>query len=259
METNQEEAVESNPGLEILRDGILAASAEMILGTDFDTAAFGPAGNPIVKDAIRFDKEWYEIFGGASAGLIAQGISDATSLAKGSYYMAVGSDDDPDNVFALNSGDILDAFKPISSVNNTIKVLRAAQVGKWMSSNETVLADIDLQDAIASALTGLEKEDITDIYLRLESSKDVKNYINEGRREVQKEYQRARRSIEIGDMDAFEYHIRRAKAFGVVYALTDKDMARASNQGFSMDTLEEASKERYDNYVREYYKRKNNQ
>lgn len=257
METGMDETVENSFVLETLRDGIIATAIEMVTGSDFDTGNFGPAGNPVFKDAFRFDKEWYELFGGASAGIIAHGVSEGTGVVKGVYYMSQGFDLDPDNPFPVSAQDVIDVFRPISSVNNTAKIWAAANTGKWMSGNQTYLGDISLQEALVSGIVGLEKEDITDTFLRLESAKDVKNLINTGRREVQKQYSIARQALDRGDMDSYSRAISKAKALGVVYGLTPRDMSNSASRGFTPESLEDASQERLDNYVKEFYKRRN--
>ena len=168
--------------------------------------------------------------------------------------MIAGDDEDPENPHALNINDVLDYLKPISTVNNTHKYWKAIQTGKWISGNETVMGEIGANEALASAITGLELEDMTDNYLRMESGADLKSIIKNDQRTVQKEFARARRALDKGDFDAYNMHVKRGRAAGI--GLSTRQMKQAVDRGFSPETLTDSTRNYMDTYYRDYWKRK---
>lgn len=257
MENGLEEEVEDSLFLESVRDGIIATGIEMASGSDFDTAPFGPAGNPFFKDVLRYDKDWYEIFGGASAGVTLDLMKSSGNIGAGIYYMTVGSDSDEDNPYALDIYDFADLLKPISSANNLMKAYRAQHLGKWVTANETVVGDVTFGESVASGIIGIELEDVTDTYLRLESVEDIRKIKNDAKREVQKEALRARRSLDSGDIDAHRWHVKKSRGIAILNGLNEREHSKAFQRGFEPETLEEASQEKLDKVLREFYERKN--
>lgn len=256
MESGLDETVEDSPALESIRDGVMSVAMEMATGMDFDTAAFGPAGNPFFKELLANEKPWYEIAGGASASIIADFVSDVKPAIKG-LGDAITLDNNSENVFKINESEIIDVLNmlQVASVDNATKLYRALSIGQWISKNDTIMADISVQEAYIAAISGLQPERVTDTFLRFESGKSVREAIKSAQKEARIEFQRARFALDAGDMDNFRYHMANARKAGISGGLTNVQLSKSHDEGFSPETLEESSIDSYNRYVLDYYKR----
>lgn len=255
METGIDKEADDNVFLEAIRDGVLSTAIDVMTGMDFDTAPYGPSGNPFLKDVTRGDKTWYEVFGGASAGILADMVGP---VFKGVYRMVTDgpSSDDPFYIDKELMFDLINQSQ-VSSLKNSVKLWKALNTGKWISGNDTILGDISTTEAWISAVTGLEIEDVTDTFLQLETNKDIKDYLNSLETDVRKEYSKARRALDMGDSEAYAYHTKKAKAMAIQGGMDPRKQYKAFSDGFYPQDLEEAAKERMQTYVMDYYKRKN--
>jgi hypothetical protein len=244
VENGWDETVEDNLLLKAMKDGILSVGIGMTTGMDFDTSRLSPGGLSVFKDIFRGDKDWYEIFGGASAGIIADILSETVP-----YLNA-------DDGIEANAYEVLDVFKNISTVNQAIKLSKAINTGKWLTNNETYMGDITLQEAFISSLTGLELERFTDAFLKLEVGKDAKASFDSTMKEVTKNYARAFRAAEANDFESYETFIRRAKSIGIPQGFTLNDFRKASERGRAITPLTEAAEENYQKYIVERNERK---
>lgn len=256
MELDIEEDVENNPLYETLRDGVLSTAVEQMAGMfgedlDLDTSPYGPAGNPFFKDFLNEDKDWHEVFGGASAGVVAD-LVGPLAIGLRDAVLNNGSEE----VFSVTIDDVLDYLKPISSVNNATKGYRYLQTGKWVTSNQTRIGDMTGMQAIAAGMMGLSPEHITDAYLRREVVQDTSAEIRKYQFEVQKEYSAARNALLRGDEDMMVYHIKRAKAAGISTGLTDRQIASAYRKGFNSMDLDDAQLKKYQDIVIKHLKMK---
>lgn len=253
MQEGYDKTIESNPVLEAIRDGIQSVGLEMLTGMDFDTGPYGPAGLPAIKQMLNGDSSWYEVFGGASAGIVADMMGP---LAKGAWDMVFGEGQDSAfQVDAQTMAGFLDKTQ-VSTLKNSVKLWKALNTGKWITGNESVVGDVSMTEAVIASLSGLDLESHSDTYLRFEMSKEVKDEITKARKDMRAEYQRARRAMEAGEMESYAYHTKRAKAIGIQNGLTETDKQRAFMDGFYPQTLEEASQKSLEDYVLKHYERK---
>ena len=230
METGMDQTVEESFFLETLRDGILATAVEMATGIDVDTSNYGPAGLPVFKDLTRQDGDWYDVFGGASAGIILDIVSGVVPS------MALGQGNEPD------AYDLLDVLKNISTVNNGIKLTKALNTGKWLTNNETYLGDITAQEAFISFFTGLELENFTDAFIAIEAGKDFKAGRQSGIKEATKEYSRANMALERGDVEGYKRHIKRAEAISITEGLLPSEKSTALRRGMQLESMSDKAK-----------------
>lgn len=158
----------------VITEGLPAAFLAMVTGGGDPSKGnwynvgerFGPGGFDTIREALRGDKSFMEIMGGASYS-IAKGIWDGTD---GFRQMATSfMRDDP---YTLTAADVVDAFKEISSVNQAWKGIAALQTGRWLSKKESYLADVGPASAIFMAATGLQPQGVSDLQLMSWSTKD---------------------------------------------------------------------------------------
>lgn len=243
MESGLNEIIDENIFLETLRDGILSTSIEMLTGVDFDTKSFGPAGLPAIKDLVRQDGDWYDIFGGASASIIMDILSGAMP------FLEINRSVEPD-VY-----NVIDVLKNVSTVNNAVKLYKALNTGKWLTNNETYLGDISAQEAWISAITGLELERFTNAFITLEASRDVKASVDSAIKDVTKEFSRANMARENGDYETFESHVQRAEALAIAGGLSPSQISLARRRGMQLDSLDEKAKDQFSKIVIERQER----
>lgn len=255
LENGYKDTVENNPMIEALTDGILSTGLKMMTGVDLDTSPYGPAGNPFFKDVIRGDKNAYEIFGGASAGIIIDAISP---LFKGLYDM-ISMETSTDSVFDVTTSNIISSLRNISSVNNVVRLAQALNTGKYITKNGTVVGDVTVAEAYINAITALDLQDFSDAFLQIESMADTKAMVSGAIKDATKEYGAARRALEENDKDAFKYHVERAKAIGIRSGLSSKELSVARERGFNTRDLTDSVAERFNEYVIDHNnKRKGN-
>jgi len=250
LEEGMEEQVEDSFLLETARDGIFSTSIEMLTGMDFDTSNFGPAGNEYFSDMVEGNLEWYEMFGGAGASIAANIASDVLPALSG-IEDAITLDNKEGGMFSINEAEVIDLLNTfqVSSLDNATKLWKALNTGKWISRNGTILGDVSVQEAFVSSITGLSTEDISETFLRLDSGKKVKELIRSGQKQVTSEYQRARLALDKKDVDAFTYHMKKAKQYGIENGLTSSHMSQSYKDGFDPKTLEEVGLEVMNDYV----------
>lgn len=139
---------------------------------------YGIQGFETLREAIRGDKTWWEVFGGAGFS-VTKGIWDGSDGFR--EAMLSGLREDGKKV-PMTVDDVVDVFKEITSVNQSWKALAALNTGRWLSKKEAFLTDVSPTSAIFMAVTGLQPQGVSDLQLMSWSLKDktaMEKYVGE--------------------------------------------------------------------------------
>jgi hypothetical protein len=180
-----------------LMEGLPAAMIAMTTGNWYNlNDRYAPAGFELMREIVRGDEHFMEIFGGAAYSTIS-GIIESTD---GFYNAMMSGIRDDDKHFPLKVEDFVDIFKEISSVNNTWRTAMAINTGRWMSKKGVYMSDVTAQNAIVNFITGLSPEaevdggktgrSITDIQHMALSNKSLKELENHVSAQFGKEFRR---------------------------------------------------------------------
>lgn len=162
---------DNNLATKLLFDGIPSVMLEGITGTKWDIPSrYGPSGNSMIKDLLRGDKTFLEALGGVSGSSIAHYMSTSEP-----FFKALASTMYEDK-YPLKMSDVTEFFKGISTVNNISKAYYAIAYGQYVSKNQTVLDEVSASQGIFMALTGLQPQEVSDAYLKVESMKDLQEH-----------------------------------------------------------------------------------
>src|SRR5690606_28390991 len=112
---------------------------------------------------------WGEVLMGASGGILADTFKAAFG-STGQVVMDLGDLYEGGNNISIRvlKDDLIEPFKNISTVNNSLKMWEAINTGRWISKSGTVLADdITVKEAIMGAAFGVTPDRVSDAYAKL--------------------------------------------------------------------------------------------
>jgi hypothetical protein len=133
---------------------------------------YGVQGLDFIRDALRSDRTMWDIVGGAGFSTLADTWDNASGLynVMGSWVRRDGKH------FPLKAQDFVDFFKGASVVNNTDKLITAANTGKWMSKKENYLADTSVANAIFMYISGLSPLGMSDMQIMRWTKREEKDF-----------------------------------------------------------------------------------
>lgn len=169
---------------------------------------FGAQGFETIREAMRGDKTFWDIVGGAGYSVL-KGIYDQSDGFGNAMLSLIRGDSDKKVQFAPE--DLLDVFKEITSVNQTWKAIAALNTGRWYSKKEGYLTDVSPLSAIFMSATGLQPQDVSDMQLMSWSNKDRKAFEDATEKSAIQEIRRAIRIQNDNPEQAAKY-MGRAKA-----------------------------------------------
>lgn len=196
--------VEASTIAEFFRDGLGAAMIEW--GTEVDTnfgERMGPSGNPFFKDILRGEKSVYEMFGGVSGSTVLEAAATTMPFIKSLVTAIVD-----DTTYPTLTEDALRMASTVSSVNVGRNVYNAIALNKIMTKNGDTVTDVDAFTGSLLAISGLQKQDVSDMYLKIEMNRDLKAHKEAYGKEFTKNYRRYLRAFADGDMDTAETMLR---------------------------------------------------
>lgn len=138
----------------------------------------------LMQDILRPDESWWKLWMGAGGSKVKDIISDFDPFLKSMVHNDV--------VFPRTLSDYTDIAREINSVNTAFKGITAIMLGKAMSKKDMVLTDnITVPQALFMAGSGLQKQEVSDVFLRNWSEKDWKEYRENASKMFQQEFHRA--------------------------------------------------------------------
>ena len=186
-------------------EGLPALMLGIVTGNQYNVGdRWGPSGFETIREAMRGDRTWYEVAGGASFSV----LSSVWSASDGFMNAMLSGLRDDDKKFPATIEDVSDLFKEITSFNQAWKAYMAIQTGRWLSKKEMYLTDVSASNALFMAITGLQPQGVADLQLQSWSQKDEneKNkYIGE---QFTQEFRRALREHDQNPEQAKKYFTR---------------------------------------------------
>lgn len=162
----------------------------------------GVQGFNTVGEFMNGDKTAWDLVGGAAFSTIGGAIAGTSGFRDEMMQFIRG---DGGKVSAAN---IADAFKEVSSANNTFKMIAALNSAKWYSKKENLVAsDVTPFQAVFSYLTGLTFQSATDANLMSVSNKDKEKFVKSQTEKFTKEFRRALDAGDAGDKAAYDHHM----------------------------------------------------
>lgn len=158
-------------GFEAVMEGIPSVILEAMGGPELDVGArYGTGGITVFRDWIRDEKGIGEIALGAS-GSVA--VDVAASLAPAfKAVLGLATDSPDDTLYYTTPEMVVKTIQNISGVSNAIKLIWAANTGKWMSKYGRVVDNVETGDAFWMALTGANTQQINEMYIMKDIHKD---------------------------------------------------------------------------------------
>lgn len=247
-----EGVIYNDTALEPFMDGLLPTASEALFGTDFDwSGSYGPNGIPTFRDLLNGDKTWGEVLMGASGGILADTFKAAFG-STGQVVMDLGDLYEGGNNVSIRvlKDDLIEPFKNISTVNNSLKMWEAINTGRWISKSGTVLADdITVKEAIMGAAFGVTPDRVSDAYAKLSAKYDNdenrRKYLKEVRSWTSKGVQAANK----GDMETARIYFSRAKSAAIRGGVSQSSYNSAVSDGLSDTPLTEKAEQTFQKFL----------
>jgi len=149
-------------------EGIPALVAGMATGNWYNIGErYGAQGFEQLKEALRGDKPWWTIVGGASFGTFHNMFT-----AGDGFVTAISNAIKGTGEFKFKPEDFLDPLKEIQSVNSIWHAIAAINTGNWLSKKEYVLGQVSPLNAVFMSAFGLQPQDANDVFTKTWSIKD---------------------------------------------------------------------------------------
>lgn len=172
---------------------------------------FGSPGLDIINNAFRSDKATRDVLMGAPGQFMKNIIEHTSGLQQVAIHMIKGDD----SKFKIKLDDLVEPLRIPSGFNYNIRSIYAVNTGKWLSRNESNLAEGPGQDitpfmSILMGLTGTQPQPVADENVMSAIHKDDLDAQKIARTRFIKEWGRYRQSIENEDPTQAEDYKNRA-------------------------------------------------
>lgn len=154
---------------DLVMQGIPAMTLKMITGNDYNVGErFGAKGAEPVTEALEGDKTFMQIFGGASLNVLANTVEQSNGLM---HLVMSGIRGDGQALGSATPEDFIGPLKEIQSANSVFHIIAAVRFGNYLSKNNANLGPNSPMNAVFEAVTGLSKQERTDMWTH---SQDLK-------------------------------------------------------------------------------------
>jgi len=231
-------------------DGFAASFVELLSGHDFNVAEkYGPGGLTTFYDVIKGDIDYYEVLQGASGGIIGDMWMDTAPSVYGMFAAANPNDD---VVFPITVQDLIEPFRNISTVNNTVKLYEAVNLKRWISQNENILTEnVDAMEAVVSAVFGLDPDRVSDAFTQMGAMESIKASKASAQKSMIADYRRAIIAMRDGNLDEAKKLFSRAKSHGILAGFNNREFRDAYRRALDEEPLDESILRRYEEIVKD--------
>ncbi len=211
-----ERGIDTNNGvIDTLLNGIMATSFEAITGREYNMSErYGPNGLTFLKEALNGKKGLFDVLIGPSGQISTDIMKGLDPVARS--LLAIFSGDN--TAYDLKVQDFVDtvttATRNVSTINNTMQMFYAMNVGKFMSKNDLFTAKADAMDGVMKGFFGLDPRSVSDAYIKIESMREFKDAQDEAKKEFVKEYQKSMQNF--ADPQAFKFYQSKAQTWLVM-------------------------------------------
>jgi len=204
---------------------------------------YGPGGLPVLRNLI-------DAKDGVADAIIDLAFGASGSITRDFFKQVLPDDWDilesATNAPKLGLNDYAGMFSTISTVNNTTKLFWALTTHKNMTKNGVSLGDKDAVSAWITFTTGLDEQRFKDVFLKMDSMKDLKTANDE----LGKEYVSQIRKAKLLPSGSPERSLRIKKARALLEGMDPKDARKyvkqsISNQGDLDDSVDKSFKQKF--------------
>lgn len=219
-------------------DGFASVLLEQMTGTDYDISSqYGPGGLPTFYDLLKGDAELSEVLLGASGGIIADTWKDTEPLAKSLIPLLDPLDT---HSFPPTIEDLIRPLKNVSVINNTAKLWIAYNTGMWKSKNMNSQTAIELDEALAAAVTGAVPERVSDAFTNINAIKAIEAEKTKLSNEFIYYYKLAVQAARAGNIDEMNIYRSRATATAIAAGLTSRETTFLRSRAINEEPLDES-------------------
>lgn len=227
-------------------DGFASQWLEAVTGTDFNVEEkLAPGGLTTFYDLLKGDAELSEMLYGASGGIILDTWKAADPIFKWSFA-AIDMNDLTS--YPVTFEDIVAPFKEASVINSGWKIYMAANLGSWVSKNQTNLTDITPFEAFLSGTLGIDPERVSDTFNSIEAMNKKTEIQKYAIKEYVKWYRLGTQALKAGDNDTAAIYFGRSKAAVATGGLTMRQEVEARMRALDETPLDEATFEKFSRY-----------
>lgn len=177
-------------------EGFPAAMMARITGKWFNFSKFGAKGVSILGDTMDHDKTVLQVYGGASGQLIGDTWARSSGVRAWIADRISGNTD-----FKIKPAHWFEIAKSIAVVKDIWRMVEAIETGKWMSSHNVFLGDVDKWEAVFMTLMGAERKDLLEAYDIAKLGKHYKDYYDHVKKNAILEYRRGFRAEADGNIE----------------------------------------------------------
>lgn len=227
-------------------DGFASQWLEAVTGTDFNVEEkLAPGGLTTFYDLLKGDAEMSEMLYGASGGIILDTWKAADPIFKWSFA-AIDMNDLTS--YPVTFEDIVAPFKEASVINSGWKIYMAANLGSWVSKNQTNLTDITPFEAFLSGTLGIDPERVSDTFNSIEAMNKKTEIQKYAIKEYVKWFKLGTQALKAGDKDTAAIYFGRSKAAVATGGLTMRQEVEARMRALDETPLDEAILEQFSRY-----------
>src|SRR5690606_37570399 len=119
--------------------------------------------------------------------------------------------------------DLVAPGRNISTVNNLVKLMEAFNTHKWTSPNENVLTEASENEALVSAIFGIDPERVSDAFNQIGAMQGMAKMKSDAGKAIVADYRRMIQAMRSGNHDEAAKFAQRWKARAIQAGL-DKDL-----------------------------------
>ena len=218
-------------------DGFASTLIKAMTGSEFNVSErYGPNGINTFYDLWRGDATISDLLAGASGGILWDTLITYDPILK---YLGASMQTGDFTTYPINAQDFMDVFQQITTVNNTVKIWNAMNLGVWVTRNQNVLTDITPFEALISGVFGLDPERVSEMFNNIEAMDRIKAHKADISKQMVDDYRTAIRALRDGNKDLFVTLNNRVKILGQINNFTPKEMAQMYTRAANEEPLDE--------------------
>ena len=228
----------------VLMDGVPAWMIEQATGKKYNFAErFGAQGLTQFSDLWNGEKSMADVIAGVAGSTSIQWAQSMWPVVAGAWYAVIGQSEK----YPIVMGDVVNAFRNISSVNSAVRAYYAWNWQKYMSKNGLVIGDADKMDAIAFAAFGLTQRAQADIFRESSSMKIQQEAWDLAEKNIAAEMHQSFIAASQNNQSLADDHIKRAQHLMIAADIPPQNWARIIKMsGASIDLQKKIN---YDFYI----------
>lgn len=229
----------------VLMEGVPSWMIEQATGKKYNFAErFGAQGLTQFSDLWRGEKSAADLIAGVAGSTSIQWAQSMYPVVAGAWYAVIGKSEE----YPIIAGDVVNAFRNISTANSLVRAYYAWNWQKYMSKNGQVIGDADKTDAVMFAAFGMTQREVADVFRESSSVKTQQEAWDLAEKNISAEMHQAFIAAGDNDHSLADDHIKRAQHLFAGADLPPAAWTRIIKQ--SGDNIPLQQKVRYDFFIR---------